>query len=1033
MRRLALIMSLLLFAGLNAMFAQTTTITGTVTDSESGEPIPGVSVVVRGTTIGTITRVDGTYSLSVPEDATNLLYSFVGMKTQDVVINGRSAIDVVMASESVGVDEVVVTAFGIQRAKRATTFQTEKVDEEKLLAAQPTSAASALTGKVAGLTVNIQDNGVNPSSQILLRGMRSITGNNEALIVIDGSIASTGAFDDLNPNDIESINVLKGASAAANYGSRAFNGVLIVETKNGRKSKRFSAGINHATTYETVAYMPDFQTEYGTGWDGEYNNVENTNWGPRFDGVVRQIGPTFADGSYQAVPYAPVKDNLKDFYNDGITNQTSAYFTGGDDTGSFYMSLGYRDTKGIVPDDEYKRYTGRVNASKKIGSLELKANTSFMTDDKDVVGSSIGDQDRPLYWFILNTPANIPLSSYKDWDNPESYAYADNYYNAYYQNPYWAIGTNRDMDRSNRLNGNISGSWDINSHINFVTRIGVNSTWGNGKNWRAAQTYDDVLQPSHSAVSSFVTDNEFQSTTYTADALLTGDYDLTSDFNLKAILGASTNSSRYRTSSITARNLSIPGFYDISNGTGQLAGSVDEEQKRTYGFFGDFTFGYKNWAFLTFTGRQDWTSTLSSDNNSYFYPSVGLSVVLTDAIPSLTESNIISFMKVTASNSQVYNDLGPYDILERYSQSGYFPFGSINGFAKSSTAVDANIKKEGLNTTEFGLNMGLFQSRININASYYMTKTTDLITYTTPSFASGASRYLTNIGQLSGDGFEISVGGTALHVGDFKWDLDVNYYTSTTIVDEINGDQKETAVESSTAGYGTYAIVGEAFPYLKAIGYVRDDQGRVVVDPSTGNPLNGGIQNQGRTTPKHTVGLNTQFSFKGISLAATFDYRSGFVYYAQGLDRMEFTGRSMESVSSDRQDFVWPNSVIETSPGVYVENTNIPITDGKMKFWQNRYNEIKENYVRDAEALKLRELSLNYTLPKSLLAKTNFVNKVTLGFIARNVYTWLPEGQTRFSDPEFRNTDGPANGVGIGGYYTSPPTRSFGFSLNVEF
>ncbi|WP_289055543.1 SusC/RagA family TonB-linked outer membrane protein [Carboxylicivirga marina] len=1034
MRRLALIASLILFVGLNAMFAQTTTITGLVTDSESGDPMPGVSVVVRGTTIGTVTNVDGNYSLSVPDDATNLLYSFVGMKTQDVLIEGRTTINVVLESEAIGLDEVIATAYGTNRAKRTTSYQTEKVESEALLVAQPTRAASALTGKVAGLQVNVQDNGVNPKSQILLRGMRSISGNNEALVVIDGSIASTGAFDALNPNDIESVNVLKGASAAALYGSRASNGALIVVTKKGTKAKKFTAGVNHSTTFETVAYMPEFQTEYGTGWDGEYNNIENTNWGPRFDGTLRQIGPTFADGSYQEVPYAPVKDNLKDFYNTGSTHQTTAYFSGGDETGTFYMSLGYQDSEGIVPDDEYNRYSARINATKKIGNLELSANTNFMTDETNVVGSSIGDQDRTFYWFLLNTPANIPLTSYKDWQNPESYGYADNYFNAFYQNPYWAIGTNRDIDKSNRLTGNMAASWDINKNINFTTRLGINSTWGNGKNWRARQEYDEVLQPYHSTVSSFVEDSEFQSTNITGDALLSGDYNFGEDFSLKAILGASTFSSKYRNSYLKAKNLSIPDFYDVSNGTGQLEGAVDEIEKRTYGFFGDFTLGYKNWAFLTLTGRQDYTSTLSKDDNSYFYPAVGLSVVLTDAIDVLKDNEFLSYAKVTLSNSTVYNDLDPYQINERYAQSNSFPFGSLNGFYKSTTAVDANIKKEKLNTTEIGLNLGFLRSRFNLDASYYTTKTTDLITSTTPSYASGASSYLTNIGQLTGNGFEISLGGTVLQIGDLGWDVNVNYYTHTTTVDEIVDGVSEIALDAYT-GYGTYAIKGEAFPYLKTVGYERDSQGRVIVDPVSGNPLVGAIQNQGRTTPKHTVGLNTQLNFKGITLAATFDYRTDFVYFAQGLNSMEFTGRSMESVSSNRQDFVWPNSVVETSPGVYVENTDIPITGGKMDFWQNRYNEIKENYVRDATALKLRELALNYTLPKNLLRSTGVFQRVTVGIVARNVYTWLPEGQTRFSDPEFRNTRGSddPNGVGIGGYLTSPPTRSLGFNLNVEF
>jgi TonB-dependent SusC/RagA subfamily outer membrane receptor len=475
MKKFTMLFVCLVMLGVHIVNAQQKTITGTVTSSEDGMSLPGVSVAVKGTTVGTITNINGQYSLDVPADAQALVFSFVGMTTVEQAIGGRAVIDVVLEPEVFGVDEVVITAFGISREKKAVTYQTETVSGDNLRSAQSTDISTGLVGKVAGLQVNIQDNGVKPNSQILLRGLRSISGNNEALVVIDGSIASAAALNDMNPNDIESLNTLKGATAAALYGSNASNGALIVTTKKGKKAERFTAGIMHSTTFEKVAYMPDFQTEHGTGWDGEYNNIENTNWGPRFDGQVRQIGPTFADGSFQAVPYAPVKDNVKNFYNTGSTMQNTAYFTGGDETGSFYMSIGNQDTKGIVPDDTFKKNTFRVNANKLIGKLELSSTVAFSTDELDVVGSTIGDQDRPLYWFLLNTPANIPLTSYKDWDNPESYGYADNYYNAFYQNPYWAIGTNRNNEKTNRLVANISASWDILDNLNFVARASVNS------------------------------------------------------------------------------------------------------------------------------------------------------------------------------------------------------------------------------------------------------------------------------------------------------------------------------------------------------------------------------------------------------------------------------------------------------------------------------------------------------------------------------------------------------------------------------
>lgn len=1045
MKKLTIFLALLLFVGFSAQAQMQ--ISGTITGADDGLSIPGVSVVVKdNTTIGTTTDMDGKYSITVPGSAEVLVFSFVGMKSQEVLIAGRSVIDIQLESEVLQMDEVIVTAIGIKREKREITYQTQKVTDDDLVKVAQTRAAAALAGKVAGMQINVQDNGVNPNSQILLRGVRSISANNEALIVIDGSIATSAAFDDLNPNDIESLSVLKGATAAALYGSQAGNGALLVTTKTGKGADKFTVGVTSAYTMEKVAYMPDFQTEYGTGWEGDYDNIENTNWGPRFDGQLRQIGPTMPDGyvlETQMVPYSPVKDNLLDFFETGNNLSNTVYMTGSTEDSKFYLSFGDQRASGIVMDDTYERNTLRVNASKKIGKIELGVNASYLTDKTDVVGTDIGDQDRALYWFVLNTAANIPLSSYKDWDNPESYGYADNYFNGYYQNPYWGIGTNRDTDVTNRLVGNVSLSYDILEWLNFTGRVSVNDAWGSGKEWRARQVYDEDLQPNAGIVNSYVIDSEFKRETYTTDALLSGNFDFYDSFTLKAILGHTSYTDKQRRSAYRANNLSIPDFYDLSNGTGSLQGGlpggafVDEYEKRTYGFFGDFTLGYNNYLFLNLSGRNDWTSTLDEDNNSYFYPSVGLSFVATDAFEILKTGDILTFAKITASNSTVYNDLAPYQISERYYQENGFPYGPQNGFYLGRTAVDSEIKKEKLNTTEVGLNLGFLNGRLFLDFAWYKTLTSDLITNTTPSNAAGATSYLTNIGELEGSGIELSLTGTVLKTKDFKWDINLNYSSTETVVNEIYEGLDEIAV-FTTGQYGIYAVVGEAFPQIKTNAYARDPQGRIIVDAVSGHPqTEDGLLNMGKTTPDYIVGLGTLLSYKGFSVSGTMDYRTGHVYYEEGSDAMEFTGRSMASVSANRQDFVLPNSVIETSPGVYVENTSVQVQGGRQSYWTDIYNEISENYVKDATALKVRELSVSYELPNSIISKTP-LKKVTLGFIARNPWTWLPE-ENRFADPEFNNQIDRAGGqisantIGIGGYLQSPPTKSYGFTLNIEF
>jgi len=1027
-RILSLLVCLLAFSWF-ATFGQDVQIRGTITSTEDGSSLPGVYVKIKGTNTGTATDATGKYQLTAPANAT-LVFSSIGFQDQEVAVSGQSVIDVVMSSDITQMDEVIVTALGIKREKREVTYQTQKVSNEEILKAAPTRAASALTGKVAGLQINNMDNGVNPSSQITLRGFRSISGPNSATVVIDGSIASLGALDDLNPNDIADINILKGANAAALYGSKASNGALIVTTKKGATNQKFTAGLTSAYTMEKVAYMPDFQSEYGTGWEGAYDAIENTNWGPRFDGTMRQIGPTLPDGTFQEVAYAPVKDNLLAFFENGDTWTNTAYVSGGDATSTFYISAGQQNSDGIVPDDAYKRYTFRANASKKIGKLELAFNSTFFTDHTDVVGSTIGDQDRPLYWFLLNTAANIPLTRYKNW-RTDMWATPDTYFNGYYENPYWAIGTNRNLDDSRRLMANVAVSYDVLPWMKLTVRGAMNNSWGNGKNWRARQEYASY-RTGNSAISSFVEDFEFQNKDYNFDAILAIDRNFTEMVSFKANLGATNQTQESRHSTVRANNLSIPDFYDVSNGTGTPDVDISESKYINYGFFGDFTVGYGEFLFLNFAGRQDWTSTLAKGNNSYFYPSFGLSFVLTDAIKSL-QNNVLSYAKITASNSTVFNDLTPYAINERYTQQVGFPYGDLNGFALSNTTVDANIKKEKINTTEIGLDLGFLNNKITFDASYYTIKTTDLITTITPSIASGANAFLTNIGEMKNTGFEATLGGRVIEFSGFTWDLSFNYTTTSTEVVEITKDIKEVTLVTGGGGtYGVYAIVGEVYPQIKATAYKRDPQGRLIIDPATGYPLEEtGYKNLGRTIPKHIWGFNSTLAFKGFSVSATVDYRTGHVYLEQGSEQMEFTGRSLESVSANRQDFVIPNSVIETSPGVFIENTNIPISGGRQSYWTDVYNNVKENYVKDASALKIRELSVDYSLPLKLLNKTP-ISKIKVGFIARNLMTWLPK-ENHFADPEFGNSYDNSNAVGIGGYLQSPPTRSFGFSLNIEF
>ena len=1015
-----------------SVWAQETTISGIVSDQYG--VLPNVSIVIQESTIGTVTDFDGYYELQVRVGDT-IVFSHVGKKTLKKSVGTTQTIDAEMVDQSNQLQNVLlVTSLGIERPKKTLAFQADKVEAKQLVTVIPVRAAQGLTGKVAGLQINTQDHGVNPNTQIIIRGLRSISQSNSALIVIDGSVATQDAFDDLNPLDIESINVLKGTSAGILYGSLGSNGVLIVNTKKGLPAQKFTIGLNSTIAFENVSYMPDFQQKYGMGWAGYYSPLENTNWGPPLDGELAQIGPTFEDGSFQEVPYEAVKDNLLNFYNTGNTFQNTLYFSGGSENSSFYLSIGDEHKEGVVPDDSYNRNTFRVNASQTLGNLALNLNATYLTDKTSQVGNKLGGYDSPLSVLLYQVATNIPLTDYKDWQNPESYAYADNYYSGYSENPYWAIGTSRDKDSSHRFLANVQAIFKINQWLNFTGRLGMNNSYGNGKDYRYAQSYDPDLQPGKGYVSSFVIESEFQFNAYTADLILDANFDLGKSFDIHAILGGTSNSTESRKSSTQANDLSIPGLFDISNGTGTPTVSLQESKKRTYGFFGDATIGYKDLLFVNLAGRYDFTSTLPEDENSYFYPSLGLSFILSEALSSLQESG--TYMKLTLSNSTVYNDLAPYQINETFTKADGFPYGALNGFEQSIVAVDPNIRKEKINTTEIGANLSFFDNRLIFDAAYFNTKSTDLITYTSPSFTSGSSSLLTNIGEVEANGIELTLGGSILKSKDWGWDLSMNFTSYESKVKEISEGINEITMYVndlefySSGEVGFYGIVGEAFPQIKASSYVRDPLGRIVVDGQTGIPIKGDLKNMGKTTPDYILGLTSTLRWKTLSFSTTMDYRTGHVFYDIGTDGTLWSGRAPITAAYEREAFVVPNSVIETSPGNFVENTDIK-TAGDGIYWIEHYGGIRENFIKDATSFKIREMALYFEIPNEILHQSP-IKLLKIGLIARNYFSYFPADNS-FSDPEFQNQTVNENAIGIGGYYQPPPTKSIGLNLNIEF
>ena len=1012
-----------------SMFAQEKTITGTVFD-ETGLPLPGVNIVVDGTARGVQTDFDGNFVIKASEGEI-LVFSYLGFEEQRIVVAKANAINVSMVASVSALDEVVVTALGIKRKPKELAYATTEIKNEALVQAAPVNVASALVGKSSGLNVNFNNNGVNPSTTVRLRANNSLSNNNDALIVIDGVPQSGGALGDLNPGDIESVNILKGASSVTLYGSAGANGALIITTKKGKNNQKLNVDFNSSVTFEFVKFFPELQTKFGSGSTNnfDYTPDENESWGPRYDGTLRQVGPVLADGTFQLLPYAPVKNGRKDFFETGIGIQEGISFSGGDDNSTYYFSAQRLDKTGITPRDSYIRDNFRFNASRSHGRLKSSTSVSFFQDRTDVAGAS--PSDGSFYRILLNSPGHVNLSDYKNW-RTDKFSTPDTYYNAYFKNPYQVIDQNRNTSRSNRLQAVANLNYEFNDWLSASYSLG--GTWFNSsfKNTQEAFRYTPNLPYSRPGDEvNAVTDGLNNNFRLNSDLLFNIEKQLTSDFSSRLILGTHLETFRSKFINIGGNNLFTNVIYNVNVRTGELTGAEGTAQKRLYSYFGDLTLGFRDYLFLTGSYRQDTSSTLNPENNTYGYYSGGLSFVPTDAFDGL-KGNILDYLKFNVSYAKVGNDAGIGATNENFVVPGGFPFGGLTGLRPTTIAVDPNLSPEFSTSIEAGFRAEFLKRRITLEANYYFVKAEDQISNAAASSASGATSYLTNIGEIQNRGLELDLGLVPLKTENFKWDLNVSLSTNKSEVISLSDGAERLQVGTGFQNTATiFAQVGDPYPSIFAPGYVRDPDGNIVVG-ADGNPMaTNEFINLGSTVPDLIVGLTTAIKYKDFKLSAVADYKTGHVYYNTLVEALEFVGLTVQSASTNRQPFIFPNSVYETSPGVFVPNNDRPTSDGTRNFWQNSYNNIKENYVVDATAVKLREIALDYSFPSKYLENTP-IEGLTIGLVANNIVMWRAK-ENRYTDPEFSINTGGTGITGIGSSAEAPPTGTYGFKVNVKF
>ncbi len=1002
-------------------YAQQVRISGIISSARSGLPLSGANVEVKGNTVNTASDAAGRF-LIMAAIGQDLLISFQGYQSEVVRVTGSAEINIQMQESVDELSEVVVTgALGIKRSAREVGSGSQVVNNRELNQGKVINPLFGLSSKVSGLRINMYDSKVDPQIQITLRGTRSLSRTagidgrnpNAPIYVVDG--VPVPDISRLNPNDIESITVLKGANAAALYGSEGVNGALMITTRTGSKGKGV-VKFSNTTTFSNVYLLPPAQTTYGQGANGVYSPTQTESWGPAFDGSYRDFGGPLADGTQPQLLYAaPSRDNRLDLFNTGVNVQNDVSFSGGDEKSTYFMSAQHVNVNGIIPEDKNTRVGLRFNGARKFGKLNANYNLNYVFNNKNTT------PDGP--WIAAyQLPANFDFNSMKDWRNPNSQANPLYYFSptgtSNLKNPFFQVDNIRDESKQQIINGKIELDYQFNGMVRAIYRLGLYSI-----NDEMRSTTGKFEAPGTRNVNGSVSDATNNYRRLNSDVMLSFQKQM-GDFETRLLVGQNLRSDYRKQTAIGASNLLYPEVFNPGSRIGELNGSVTITEYRSAAAYGELTTGYKDYLYLTLTGRNDWVSVLSPDNRSYFYPGVSTSFVFSDAIPALRQSRLLSFGKLFASWNKTGNvTLQPYQLNNTYSQSNGFPFGNVVGFLPGTINPNPDIQPEFVTSYEAGIQLGLFDRRMNLEASYIYSDSKGQIFNATTSAATGYRSARVNAGRLTNSIIELGLQADLIRSAGLRWNVGFNFTY-------INNQVKELyeGLDNINNFRQSYAVIGEAFPSLLVSDYKRDPEGRVVVDAATGDPIVAADNRLlGTLVPPYQMGVSTLATWKGFSLGAQFDWRMGGWLYSEIVPRMYTAGTDPRTAEYNREPFVWPNSVIETEPGKYESNTTKTTSGGGRAFW-SKQGEVQINTVAKSDFFKLRELNLGYGVPSRLLGNQKLIRELSLSLVATNLFI-IRHKDNKYGDPEYlyNNTDGYLS------FRQVPPYRSYGFNITASF
>lgn len=1025
----------------NLLFAQDRKITGTVSSVEDETPLPGVNVVVKGTSVGTITDIDGNFTLNVSPEAETLVFSFIGLAKEEVAIGNQSQINVSMAQDIQSLSEVVVTAFGLEREKKALGYTVQGISGEEVAQVPTQSVVNNLSGKVAGLQVatNSTPGG---SPEFVIRGFSSVAGNNQPLIVIDGvpmqqsSNATNdergdnqrygGGISEIDPNNIAEMSVLKGPNAAALYGSRAANGVILITTKSGKGRKGIGVDVNLSTTFDDPLVKPKFQNIYGggsggrtwyaDGWSGTVDGVQGSagtdeSWGSPMDGrLVRH----WWSGT-ETAPLVPEPDNWEQFWETGVTKNGSVALSAGNDNGSFRLSLGRTAQEGIAYNNNYWRNNFRLNSNYNFtDKLSVTAMGEYIKSGSDNRGYQSGQE---FIWHHRH--ANFDqLRNYRDYEDvhiqPVGNDEPPNWQHTYFTNPFFWEEVMVKPNEKDRFLGNISLNYQFNDWLSLMartgtdiwtdTRISVNGYARTRGSFRAGSYSEEVLRRQET----------------NSDFIFTIDKDFGTSFSLVTQLGGVNRVNYYKRNYASVEQLSIDGIYNLGNNASPNVNESLIQESTINSLFASAQFGFNNYLFLDITGRNDWSSTLPTGSNSFFYPSVSLSAVITDMLD--VQSDILSFAKLRASWAQVGNDADPYMLQQVYQPEGLWD-GSIPKFAESKEIANTELKPETTTGIEVGADLRFLNGRLGLDVTYYDQSTKDQILAVDISRASGYESRVLNAGEITNKGIEVMLSGTILQLpGGLTWDASFNFARNRNEVVEL-ADGLTSLTLWSIRGASLEARVGQAYGNLYGNKFARTEDGEVIF--RNGLPYN--IPGQhviGNITPDWIGGISNTISFKGVSVSALIDIKQGGDIYDMGSSIARVTGVLEESAIGREEGVIGQgvkNIGTEEAPQ-YVTNDVVASARSFYSYYSGR--QFHEAAVMDGSYVKLREASIGYQFPSSWFDNF-FLQSARFSIVGRNLAIF--HKNIRHIDPEISAADLGYN------YGQLPSTRSIGFNLNVKF